>query len=108
MVNEHAQPAAGTGREACHDAHQIVCATKVLDDDALDAQIFSPDLCDQFGVMTALDIDPASPGDPGTDAWHRDRTGCRLARGRGRRAARRGEDRWAPSVSLRTTTPAET
>ena len=29
------------------------------------------------------------------DAWHRDRTGWRLAHGRGRRAARSGEDDWA-------------
>ena len=46
--------------------------------------------------MAALDIDPAGPGDPGTDTCHRDRAGRRLARGRGRRAAGGGEDHRAP------------
>ena len=55
----------GAGLELGHDADQVVYATEVLDDDALDAQVLTPHLRDEFGVVAALDIDPAGAGDPG-------------------------------------------
>ena len=57
----------GPGRagSAARSVGQVVDALEVLDDDALDAQVVAPDLLDQFGVVAALDEDPAGPGDPG-------------------------------------------
>ena len=64
----------------------------MLDDDTLDAQVLTPHLRDEFGVVAALDIDPAGAGDPGAGARHRDRAGRGSGRGGGRRTTRRGED----------------
>ena len=84
--------ASGTGCELGHDPFQVVYATEVLYDDTLDSQVLAPYLCDEFGVMAPLDIDPAGPGDPGPCTGHRDRAGRRYARGGRRRASRRSED----------------
>ena len=59
VVDEHAEPAAGTGLEVGHDGGQIVDAAEVFDDDALDAQVVAPHLFDEFGVVPALDVDAA-------------------------------------------------
>ena len=59
VVDEHAEPAAGAGLEFRHDAGEIVDAAEVFDDHALDAQVGAPYLLDEFGVVSALDVDPA-------------------------------------------------
>jgi len=51
MVNENPEPAPRAGLEVRHDAHQVVDSAKVLDDDALDAQVLAPHLRDEFGVV---------------------------------------------------------
>src|SRR5262249_50730546 len=86
MVDENAEPATRAGPELCHDADQVVDPAEVLDNDAFDAQVLAPDLCDEFGVMSALDVDAAGTGDPGAGARQRDRTGGRSAGGDARRA----------------------
>jgi hypothetical protein len=62
----------------------------VLDHHPLDAQIVAPHLFDQFGVMAALDVDPAGQRGPrpGLPHGHRTRRGARRHGG----AARRGQD----------------
>ena len=82
VVDENAEPTPRTGPELGHDADQVVDTTEVLDDDTLDAQVVTPDLRDEFGVVAALDIDPAGAGDPGAGTRHRDRAGRRSGRGR--------------------------
>ena len=64
----------------------------MFDDDTLDAQVLSPDLRDELGVMAALDVDPARPRDPGTGARYRDRAGRRPTRARRHRTPRCGQD----------------
>ena len=85
VVDEHADPAAGSGPEVAQVAGQVVDAAEVLDDDALDPQVVAPDLLDQLGVVAALDEDPAGPGDPRPGAVDGDRAGRRAGR-----AGRRG------------------
>ena len=64
VVDEHADAAAGAGPELAQVVGQVVDAVEVLHDDALDPQVVAPDLLDQLGVVPALDVDPALPGDP--------------------------------------------
>ncbi|CFS01264.1 Uncharacterised protein [Mycobacterium tuberculosis] len=92
MVNENAEPTPRAGPELGDDLHQVVDATEMFDDDTFDSQVRSPYRRDEFSVVSALDIDPAGPGHPGTRARHRDRAGCRSPRAGSRCAPRRGED----------------
>ena len=62
VVDEHAEPRAGPGRELGHDRGQVVDAAQVLHHHADVAQVVAPDLLDQLGVVQALDVDPAGLG----------------------------------------------
>lgn len=68
MVNENAEPTPRAGPELGDDLHQVVDATEMFDDDTFDSQVRSPYRRDEFSVVSALDIDPAGPGHPGTRA----------------------------------------
>ena len=70
---------------------QVVHAAEVLDDDSFDSQVVAPDLCDEFGIVAALDVDAAGAGDPGPRTRHRDGAGGRSRAGRGGRTSRGGE-----------------
>lgn len=59
MVDKDAEPAVRAGAELLHDRRQVVDAFQVLHDDTDVTQVITPDLLDQFGVVLALDIDPA-------------------------------------------------
>ena len=74
----------GPGRNSADDGDQVVDAAQVLDHHALDAQIVAPHLLDQFGVVAALDVDPAGKRHLCPGAGHRDGTRC------GARGCRRG------------------
>ncbi|MPM23002.1 hypothetical protein SDC9_69464 [bioreactor metagenome] len=65
MVDQHTQPVPGTGAELGHDGRQVVHTAHVLDHDADVAQVVAPDLLDQLGVVSALDVDPAGQRDLG-------------------------------------------
>ena len=92
MVHQNAEPAPGPGLELGHDTDQVVDAAEVLDDDPLDAQVLTPHLRNEFGVVAALDIDPTGPGHPRAGAGHRHRTRRGSDRGGGRSTTRRSED----------------
>src|SRR6266705_6664656 len=64
MIDKYAEPAGRPGGEAGHDRGQVVDTAEVLDHDADVAQVVAPDLLDELGVVPALDVDPARPGDP--------------------------------------------
>ena len=87
MVDEHAEAPTGSRLELGDDAGEVVDAVHELDDDALDAQVVAPDLLDELGVVTTLDVDPR----PARDARSRSLDGDRAARGPGRGPARVGE-----------------
>ena len=74
VVDEHAEPTARAGLELLDDADEIVDAAEVFDDHALDAQVVAPHLLDEFGVVSALDVDPAGQRHPGLRPY-RHRTG---------------------------------
>src|SRR5690349_10634777 len=65
VVDEHAEAAAGGWLKLLDNADEIVDTTEVFDDNALDAQVVAPHLLDQFGVVPALDVDPAGQRDLG-------------------------------------------
>ncbi len=58
-------------------------ALQVLHHDTLDAQVVAPHLLDEFGVVAALDEDPARAGDPGARIGDGERPGCRAGGGCG-------------------------
>ena len=79
MVDQDADLALGAGFEVDEMVGEIVDAAEVLHHHTFDAQVVTPDLLDQFGVVAALDEDPAGAGDAGLGAVDRDRA----ARGHG-------------------------
>ena len=91
VVDEHADPALRSGTEVAEVAGEVVDAAEVLDDDALEAQVVTPDLLDELGVVPALDEDPAGPGHLGPGAVD----GHRAGGGAGRPGRRRLPDRGA-------------
>ena len=84
MVSEHADAAAGAGAELGEALGQVVQALDVLDDHTLDAQVVTPDLLDDRGVVDALDPDARGRGDLGLNVAHPPRAGVGV-RGRGGR-----------------------
>ena len=59
MIDQHTEPPAAFRGELGDDPGQVVHAAEVLDHHADMAQVVAPDLLDQFGVVPALDVDPA-------------------------------------------------
>ena len=94
VVDQHAEPPAGPGRELGHDVGQVVDAVEPLDDDPFDPQVVAPDLLHQLGVVDAFDQDPARLGHPGPGA--RPRPGCRRRCGRWPTPGRRPGGRCRP------------
>ena len=82
MVDQDADAALGTGLEVAQVVGEVVDAAEELHDDALDAQVVTPDLLDELGVVAALDEDPARPGDARLGALHRDGAATPYAWGR--------------------------
>src|SRR5215217_6718043 len=74
MVDQYTEPASWARAKLLHDADEIVDAAEMFDNDALDAQIVSPHLLDEFGVVAAFDVDAAGQRDFGGGA---DRHGAR-------------------------------
>ena len=64
VVDEHPDPTLRSRPDLAQHLGQVVDAVQILDDDALDPQIGSPDLLDQLRVVTALDEDAVSTCDP--------------------------------------------
>ncbi|BAS09087.1 hypothetical protein AHiyo4_25090 [Arthrobacter sp. Hiyo4] len=58
--------------ERGHRPRQVINAMQRLDDDALYAEIVTPDFFHQFGVVFSLHPDSAGLGHPGTLAGHAD------------------------------------
>src|SRR4029079_739170 len=82
VVDQHPEPTPWRGAEVADHGRQVVDAAEVLHHDALDAQVVTPDLLDELGVVLALDVDPALPGDLRTLPGDGHRAGRRTA-GRG-------------------------
>lgn len=74
MVDEDRQPTARPGPERLDDAHQIVDATQVLDDDTFLAEVVAPHLFDELSVLSAFDVNAAGQRHPGPRAGHLHRT----------------------------------
>src|SRR5262249_41147820 len=64
VVDEHAEATPGPGPKLVDDADEIVDAAEIFDHYALDTQVVAPYLLNQFGVVPALDVDPAGHCDP--------------------------------------------
>src|SRR3954471_2188416 len=79
MVDEHSETAAGFGMEVTNHTSEVVDATEVLHDHALDAQVVTPDALHQFRIMASLDVDAARRCDAGGRVGHGDRPGRRTA-----------------------------
>src|SRR2546426_3549527 len=63
VIHQYAEPPSWARLEAVDDAGQVVDASQVLDDDTLDAQVVTPHLLDELGVVPAFDVDAARSGD---------------------------------------------
>ena len=61
VVDENADASVRSGTELAQLSRQVVNA-EVLDDDAFEPQVVTPDLLDQLGVVATLDEDPALAG----------------------------------------------
>ena len=90
MVDEDAESTVGPGPNSAHDGGEIVDAAEVFDDDALDAEVRTPHLFDEFGVVPALDVDAAGQRGPRAGPGDRDRTRCGPRRRRRRLAPSAG------------------
>ena len=90
VVDEYADPPLGPRLEVAQLLAEVVDPVEVLHDHALDAQVVTPHLLDELGVVPALDEDAAGPRDPGLDALDGDRPGRRTCRRR-RTLAGRGD-----------------
>jgi hypothetical protein len=55
VVHQHPHPPAGPRTERADHRRQVVHPIEHLDDDALDAQVVTPDLLDQLRVVTSFD-----------------------------------------------------
>src|SRR6266702_7602940 len=64
VIDQDTELATRLRGELGHDRGQVVDAAEVLDHDADVAQVVAPDLLDELGVVPALHVDPARPGDP--------------------------------------------
>ncbi len=73
MIEQDTETPPGTGPEGTDDSGEVVGTMEGLDDHTLDPEIGPPHLLDQFGVVQALDQDPARLGHPGGDAVDGDR-----------------------------------
>ena len=80
VINEHAVAALRRWRVVTQQLIEQVDALQVFDDDALDAQVGTPDLFDEFGVVPTLNEDPAGQRDARACLGHRERSRCRPSR----------------------------
>ena len=83
----------GAGANSPTTASRSSITVQHVDHDPLHAQVVAPHLLDQFGVVDALDQDPAGPGDPGTVVGDGDRAAVGHRRRAPRRRRRRGAAR---------------
>jgi hypothetical protein len=90
MVDEDAQQPLGAGPELGDRGLQMIDPVQRFDDDAELAQIVPPYVLEQFGIVLALDPDPARLGQLGADRLGR---GDRTARRPDRPAERLGVGR---------------
>ena len=65
VVDEHSQSMPGARLELGDDSDQVVHTAHVFHDDPDVAQVVSPDLLDEFGVVTTLDVDAAGKRNAG-------------------------------------------
>lgn len=77
MVEEHASAAAGPRLELGEHPVKVVGTVEQLNDDPLDAQVVTPDLLDELGVVLALDEDAARHRDAGALLRGSERAGGR-------------------------------
>ena len=95
-LNQDPEPPLRAGCEHLQHVREVIDALQVLDHDAHVTQVVAPDLLDELGVVTALDVDPAGLGHLGgpRGPGHRARPAPdRAAGGRGR--LRPGQRHWA-------------
>src|SRR5207302_2487300 len=59
MVEQHPEAGVGPCAEVADDLDEVVSAFELLDDDALDPQVVTPDRLDELAVVNAFDEDPA-------------------------------------------------
>ena len=84
MIEQHAESTVGAGPEVGDRGGEIVGAVERFHDDAEFAEVVAPHVLEQFGVVLALDPDPARRGDSGPAvAGHRTRRRDALGGGRG-------------------------
>ena len=59
VVDEHAEAPLAVGAKVSDDLDEFVYAAEEFDDDAFDAQVVTPDLLYELGIVAALDVDAA-------------------------------------------------
>src|SRR5436190_9753576 len=91
MVDEHTEPASWSWAKLLHDADEVVDAAEMFDNNTLDAQVISPHLLDEFGVVAAFDVDAAGQRDFGFGTY-RHGARCRASRGLRCLPSRRSEN----------------
>ena len=63
MVEQHAELALGARLEVGNKRCEVVGTVQRFDDDAEVAEVVAPDVFEEFGVVLALDPDPAGTSD---------------------------------------------
>jgi hypothetical protein len=94
VIDKNTDPTTPIWLDVGQSLSQMVDALEVLDDDTFDAQVVTPDLLDELGVMAALDEDPAGSGYPGRGAYRREGTRSRARAATRSRAWWRSENDW--------------
>ena len=77
VVGEDADPMLAIRTEGREFVGDVIEAAEGFDDHAFDAQIITPDLLDQFGIVLALDPDARPTCHPRFGTCHRTRAGSR-------------------------------
>src|SRR5207302_3804443 len=85
MVEQHPEAGVGPCAEVADDLDEVVSAFELLDDDALDPQVVTPDRLDELAVVNAFDEDPAGPRDDRPLSGDSRRSGRRTRRADRRR-----------------------
>ena len=77
VVDQNTQAAAWARREFTNGTGKVIHAVQRLHDNALNAQIVTPDLLHELGVVQALNPDAGGARHLSRGVLHRDRTGTR-------------------------------
>jgi hypothetical protein len=85
VIDEDPELAFGGGGEICDDRFKIVDATQKLHNNALSAEVISPDTFEKLSIVASLDIDATRLRGTGSllRSGNRSRSGCASGRGNG-------------------------